>query len=496
LLQSKRRRSTSLGTADLFRLRFQGAAREVAGSRYLLETHRSQVLLECGMGQSGGRALGRDSTRWAFDAAQLDAVVLTHAHLDHSGMVPRLVKDGYDGPIHVTGGTADLLQVLWKDAAWIQEHETERTNRRLRRQARPLIRPLFTTDDADRALAQLRPLGLNERLALTEDVSVRFCEAGHILGAASLEVWVRDEVNQRRFVLSGDIGRADAPLMKAPAPIPPAELVLMESTYGDRNHLDQAQTLEEFRAVLVDARARNETVLIPVFAVGRAQEILYHIKRFEDAGQLEPMDVVLDSPMAINVTELSKRHAEDFNQTVCRALQAGETPFTPKRFSYARTADESMALNDRRGVVILAGSGMCQGGRIMHHLKHHLWRSGAHVVFVGFQARGTTGRALVDGAAQVKIRGQRIAVKANIHTIGGFSSHAGQDQLLDWYGRFPDKPHVCLIHGEEHKQLALAAALQQRYGVEATCPHRGDSLIVPKSGDAMRVEAQGRQVVG
>ncbi len=478
--------SPKLTETDLFRLRFLGAAREVTGSRYLLETHHSTVLLECGLGQAGGRARQSVPGRWGLPPEQIDAVVLTHAHIDHTGMLPRLVADGYRGPVYATPGTEDLLGVLLPDAAWIQEHEAQRTNRRLQRQGRPLVEPLYTLEDARRALGRVRSHPVDERVRVTGDVTVRFRHTGHILGAASIEVWVRDEVHHRRFVLSGDIGRTDAALLRPPDPLPTADFVVMESTYGDREHRSMEDTLREFRGILDDADARGENVLIPVFAVGRAQEILYHLRRFEQEGSIRPRPVFLDSPMAIDATELHQRNRACFSDELRELIGSGEDPFRPQQLELTRTAEESMAINDRRGVVVLAGSGMCQGGRIMHHLKHHLWRPGTHVVIVGFQARGTTGRALVDGAKMVKIRGQRIAVKAEIHTLGGFSAHADRSGLLDWLDGFHDAPPVVLVHGEPDAQDALAEAIVARGPRSVSIPERGDVLVVPRSGDAFR----------
>lgn len=476
-----------LTETDLFRIRFLGAAREVTGSRFLLETHDSKVLFDCGLGQASGRSRPSGQTRWGFAADHIDAVVLTHAHIDHSGMLPRLARDGYQGPVYATPGTVDLLQVLLPDAAWIQEHETQRTNWRLQRQGRPTVQPLYTGEDAERALRLLRSEPVDERVRVTGDVTVRFRHAGHILGAASVEVWVRDQANHRRIVFSGDIGREDAPLLNPPVPLQGAELVVMESTYGNRLHRNMDDTLDEFRQILHDAERQEENVIIPVFAVGRAQEILYHLRQFEQEGSIAPRKVFLDSPMAIDATEMHRRNRACFDPSVLEAIGRGENPFAPERLIYSHTAEDSKAINDERGVIILAGSGMCQGGRVMHHLKHHLWRRGTHVVFVGFQAQGTTGRALVDGAKMVKIRGQRIAVNADIHTLGGFSAHADQAGLLRWLEHFHDTPPVVLVHGEADIQDAFAETIQERSTRRVYIPERSDALVVPRSGNDFRL---------
>ncbi len=476
-----------LTASDLYRLRFLGAAREVTGSRFLLETRSSRVLFDCGMGQSSGRGRQADRTNWGFAVESLDAVVLTHAHIDHSGMLPRLIKDGYRGPVFASPGTVDLLQILLPDAAWIQEHETQRTNRRLQRQGRPTVEPLYTSDDAERALRSLRPHAIGDKLPIGDDVLVRFRHAGHILGATSVEVWVRDTANMRRFLISGDIGRSGAPILRPAEPLEGAELVVMETTYGNRQHRSMEDTLDEFREILNDADRHRENVIIPVFAVGRSQEVLYHLRQFENEGSIRPRKVFLDSPMAISATELHMRNSTGFQTGIRAELQSGGNPFAPQQLIYSRTPEQSKAINDERGAIILAGSGMCQGGRVMHHLKHHLWRRGTHVIIVGFQARGTTGRALVDGAQQVKIHGQRIAVKAQVHTLGGFSAHADQKELLAWLEQFEGNPPVALVHGEPEAQDVFAELLRERSPRRINVPERGDTLVVPRSGQNYRL---------
>lgn len=485
----RRNRRPPLESSQLAQLEFQGAAGGVTGSRYLLRTRRSCVLVDCGMFQGSRSSVALNNARWPVPPAELDAVVLTHAHIDHAGLLPRLVRDGFSGPVHVTHGTRALSEVMLADAAWIQEHDAARaTRQRMRRGGRP-VKPLYTRSDADAALALMQPHSMGERVTITEDLTLNFRCAGHILGAASVELWIRDEVNQRKLVFSGDIGRRDAPIMPDPDPPTEADVVVMESTYGDRDHRDLQESLDELVGILADAHRDRANVIIPVFAVGRAQELIQCLGELERAGRVVPRTVYLDSPMAINVTELYRDRLADLAEAGRRRL-AEPGALSTKRFVVTPTAQESMAINDQRGVIVLAASGMCTGGRIQFHLKHQLWQERNHVVIVGFQARGTTGRALVDGARRVRIMGEEIAVKAKIHTLGGFSAHADRTGLTRWLRKLvPSRPTVVLSHGEARVRESFATVVERMLGRVPLCPMLGDTLIVPRSGDRFELRS-------
>lgn len=441
-------------------LQFHGATREVTGSSYLLTTDNSTVLLECGMHQ-GSEATERLNRRdFPFKPAELDAVILSHSHLDHSGLLPKLVKDGFRGPIFMTEATHDLLAIMLKDAAFLEMKDIEWENKQRRRAGRDLLEPLYTEDDVERTLQQRETVAYHQPVKVTADIQLTFHDAGHILGSAIVELKVTENQHTRTVVFTGDLGNSHEPLLQDPDTLQQADVLLLESTYGDRNHRSHHDTIEEFRQALQDAAEAGGNVLIPAFAVGRTQEILFWLGKFYRQGILHQQQVFLDSPMAIAASEVYFRHlhlirdedAQLFRDTVQHHWQ----DWLPC-LRYSRSTEESMQLNTiSGGAIIIAGSGMCTGGRIRHHLKNNLWRNNTHVVIVGFQTQGTLGRALVDGAERVQILGREIAVRAQIHTLGGFSAHADQHQLLEWARHFnPAKTDLYLVHGELDKMLIL-----------------------------------------
>lgn len=477
-----------LGDDELARLTFYGAAGEVTGSCFLLETLQSRVLIECGMFQGGRGEESRNRRVFPFDPQGIDAVLVTHSHIDHSGLLPKLYRDGCTAPVHASEPTCALLDILLRDAAHIQENDAKHGNRRRRRRGAKLIEPIYTAEDAVLALDSLAPHAFDEVTEITQDVEVRFRRAGHILGASSLEVWVRDGNFKRKLVISGDVGRTIDPLLRDPEPPQEADLLVLESTYGGRDHRSTEESLAEFADALNEAAQHGENVIIPAFAVGRAQEILYTISQLERTGQIRPRPVYFDSPMAIRVTEIYPRFEDCFEVPVpsTRSLE-------PRNLHICRKPEESMEINLKRDVVILSASGMCDAGRVVHHLKHNLWRPGAHVIIAGFQAMGTRGRALVDGAKKVRIHGEEIIVRAKIHTIGGFSAHAGQSELVKWASpMLASGAKLALIHGEEEEREALAAQFARSAGVQALLPEQGDSLIIRRRGESIGMEPPSR----
>ncbi len=468
------------------RLTFLGAVEGVTGSMYLLETQRSNVLLDCGLFQGRKEEEAENLTPLDFDVSSIDAVVLSHAHLDHSGRLPLLVKEGYQGQIFMTQPTKELISILLKDAASLQERDVEWENKRRRRSGKEPIEPLYGLDEVDDTLMLCEGVDYYRTLQIAPDVHVTFHDAGHILGSSIVCLAISEEDQEKRLVFSGDLGNSQAALLRDPDIISEADVLLMESTYGDRNHKSMEDTLQEFEDVIEEASRNGGNILIPSFAVGRTQEIIFRLGELYQKGKLPHQAIYLDSPMAISVTQVYESHQEVYSDEDLEVI--GSTtpriPSAPKNLQsllpplrFTSTTDESMKLNKiKSGAIIIAGSGMCNGGRIRHHLKHNLWRSQSHVVFVGFQAMGTPGRRIIDGATSVKMAGEDIVVKAQIHTLGGFSAHACQSQLLDWLDHFKEsQPQLFLVHGESEAKRALKSAAGSR-GWTARIPEKRETI--------------------
>lgn len=461
-------------------LTFYGATEGVTGSAYLLQTGTAKILLDCGLFQGSREEEKGNDEPFLFDTRKLDAVVLSHAHLDHSGRLPKLVADGYQGPLYMTEATSELLEVMLKDAASLQQRDTEWENKRRRRAGKQEIEPLYTLEDVEAALELCQGFVYGQRRQIADGVEVCFRDAGHILGSSIVELFVTEAGVEKKLVFSGDLGNSYAALLRDPEIVKAADVLLLESTYGNRNHRPMDETLQEFEDIIVDASKNGGNILIPSFAVGRTQEIIFRLGQLYQKGLLRQQAVYLDSPMAIAVTEVYHRYQDAYNREDANTLRQGKTgslhTFLPI-LRYSSSTEESMALNKvEAGAIIIAGSGMCTGGRIRHHFKHNLWRRNAHVVIVGYQAIGTPGRSLVDGAKSFKIGGDSIAVAASIHTLGGFSAHASQSQLLDWINHFNEpRPRLYLIHGEAETKLTFQQFLAG-HGWTANIPQLEDSI--------------------
>ena len=449
-------------------LTFYGAVDGVTGSAYILQTRDTTILLECGLIQGGRKAEQANRAAFPFDIKKLDAVVLSHAHLDHSGRIPKMVAQGYDGPIYMTNPTRELLDIMLKDSAFLSMRDAEWENRRRRRSGNKKIEPLYTLDDVDATLPLCTGIAYGQQQEIATGVAVCFRDAGHILGSAIVEIIVSQQGVERKLVFSGDLGNSSAALLRDPQTIETADVLLMESTYGNRDHRPMTDTLAEFEGIIEQASENGGNILIPSFSVGRTQEIIFRLGEMYQQGRLKQQAIFLDSPMAISTTQVYERYQKLFNQEDKNVLADGRTAGTLEAFlpalRFSRSTEESMAINRiEAGAIIIAGSGMCTGGRIRHHLKHNLWRRNAHVLIVGFQAAGTTGRKLVDGAKSLKLAGEEIVVKAQIHTLGGFSAHAGQSQLLDWANHFTQpRPRMFLVHGEHEAKQALQQKLRDQ----------------------------------
>ncbi len=428
------------------------------------------MLVDCGLVQGLDELVARNQAPFPFDPATLDAVVLTHAHLDHTGLAPQLVAEGFRGRLLTTTITKELLPVLWEDFIRLQQPPATGHRRRARDGKGPA---LYTRDDVDRTLLRCEGHPYGRTVALSRSCRLRFADAGHILGSAIVELWMGD----RKLVFSGDLGHRNKPIVRDPTPIEEADVLLLESTYGDRDHKTRAETRAELGRVIGETLAAGGTVLMPVYAIGRSQDVLYMINQLTLEGLLDRPRVFLDSPMAIRAAEVYSRHLEAFDEEARRLLQ--QPPKNPRapQVTLTESAAASRALARQRGAIILAGSGMCEGGRIQEHLARHLPDPRSCVVFTGFQAAGTLGRRLVDGAPTVPLLGRSTAVRARIHTINGLSAHADQSGLLDWVGRFRDpKPRTFLVHGEPEKMAVLAQALDRRYGLKPDMPELGETV--------------------
>ena len=455
---------------------FFGAAREVTGSCYLFETSDCRFLVDCGMFQGGRAASASNRQPFDFDPRTLDFVLLTHAHIDHSGLLPKLTHAGYSGPIYATDATIDLLAVMLPDSAHIQEVEAERASRRGKR-ARGDTTPAYTMQDAVDCLQQLRAVHYDEDVAPHADVRCRFRDAGHILGSAILEIWVSEGASTTKLVMSGDLGQPGRPILRDPTLIEQADVLFIESTYGDRAHKDQAATMDEFVQVIESTLPRGN-VIVPAFAVGRTQEVLYQLHRLTREGLLRNLNIFVDSPMAAAATRITMRHLALFDEAGQSLADWRAAGHGLPSMRFTASVEESMALNRiRAGAIVVSASGMCNAGRIKHHLRHNLPRRECSVLITGFQAQGTLGRKLVDGAKRVSIFGEEIAVRASVHTLGGFSAHADQPALLAWAAGFKRPPRQTFVmHGEESAALAFADRLKNDHGWAVTVPALGQTF--------------------
>jgi metallo-beta-lactamase family protein len=464
-----------------FRISLFGAAGEVTGSCYLVEINSYRVLVDCGLFQGGTDADVANSKEFPFDARTIDAVVLTHAHIDHSGRLPLLNRRGFSGPIYTHRGTADLCRIMLKDSAFLIERDCEWDNRKRARRGLAPVDPLYTQQDAGKVLRKFKPQEYNQKFEILPGIVVRLQDAGHILGSAIIELWVNGNGVSRKIVFSGDLGHKGAPIMKDPAFVSTADLVFMESTYGDRSHRSWSDTLSEIGEIIESANNHKGNILIPCFSVGRSQELLHlFAKHFDDWG-LERWQIFLDSPMAIEATRAHQRHPDLLNKQVSEPTVNGTELFSPPNLHFSHTNLQSMSINKvSSGAIIIAGSGMCTGGRIRHHLKHNVWRKGSHVMIVGFQARGTLGRKLVDGTPKIRLWGEEINVEAKIHTVGGLSAHADVVGLSEWIGRFQPKPVLMLVHGETNETAALQQTLKASMSISSHTPSIGDVVDLRK----------------
>lgn len=465
------------------KITFLGAAEEVTGSCYLIQTDSATVLLECGQKQGSRKDEAENTNAFTFDISTLDAVIISHAHIDHSGRLPFLVKQGYSGPIYTHMATRALLEIMLLDSAYLHEKDAERDNRKLQKKFNNKkipnfdpVEPLYTKADVENTIPLIKGIDYSERIQVADKLFVSFQDAGHILGSGIVEIWDENTSPSKKLVFSGDLGYSNAPIMQDPQTISDADMVMMESTYGDRPHKLGDDTLDELNRIFKQAAIEGGNVLIPSFAVGRTQDLLYLMsKHFSDWG-LENWQIFLDSPMAIRVTEVYGRFHDLYEAKLYDTVN--HEPVLPN-LTMSMSTEDSMQVNTiRSGAIIIAGSGMCTGGRIHHHFKYNISKENTHIIFVGYQAIGTLGRMIVDGVDEIKLWGEKYKVRANVHTIGGLSAHADQDGLVAWYSGFDKKPPLYLVHGEPKAQDGLKKRIKDEMVIDAKIAKYGETVSV------------------
>ena len=460
---------------------FLGAAGEVTGSCHLVTVGRHKILLDCGLIQGRAKDEARNRQAFPFDPAAIDVVVLSHAHIDHSGRLPLLIKAGFRGPVYTHRACRDLCRIMLKDSAFLYQKDVQWENRKRARKGLKMVEAMYTVEDAKLAMKQFKGMVYQQKKHILPNVTLQLNDAGHILGSSIVELWLEDQGQQRKLVFSGDLGRSGMPILEDPEVICDADLVIMESTYGDRLHRSWDETQKEISEVLAIATNGSGNILIPAFSVGRTQEILYLFAKYYKQWQLDRWQIFLDSPLAIEATRIFMNNSDLFDDDMQALFQKNKQQSILPNLHISRTTNQSIALNRvHSGAIIIAGSGMCSGGRIKQHLKHNIWRSDCHVIISGFQARGTLGRKLVDGAKRIKLWGETVQVAASIHTIGGLSAHADQTGLKNWYSNFNNHPQLVLVHGEPQAQERLSKVLQTELNVKVIIAKRGQKVDLLK----------------
>ncbi|HHU90762.1 MAG TPA: MBL fold metallo-hydrolase [Clostridiaceae bacterium] len=483
------------------KIRFLGASTSVTGSCHLITTNNHKFLLDCGLFQGSDEMDELNAKEFDFNPAEIEFLILSHAHIDHSGRIPLLVKRGFKGKIYCTDATADLLDVMLKDSASIQERETEWKNRKNQRAGKPLVEPLYTMADAEATLDNVVPILYNQLIELNESVKVVFNDAGHILGSSIVELFITENDEVSKIVYSGDLGVRGRPILRDPTIIKKADYVIMETTYGNRIHEKNSDSIERLIDIVLKTTRRGGNVIIPSFAVGRTQELIYEFNRFyeehsEYKDELKNIMVYVDSPMAISATEVFRRNAQVFDDETRDYILRGDHPLDFPNLVFTRTAEESVALNTNPNPkVIISSSGMCEAGRIKHHLKHNLWNPKSSIVFVGYQAKGTLGYSILNGDKRVTIFGEKIHVEAEIHNLEGFSGHADKNGLLEWLAGFKQRPkQIFLVHGEEDSKKEFANEVKSILGYDCTIVE-GDTEFTLTKHDVVSVDEMKKELV-
>lgn len=485
------------------KITFLGAAKTVTGSNFLVEAAGKKFLVDCGMYQGKVTQELENSDPFIYDVHEIDFMLLTHAHIDHSGRIPKLYNEGFRGPIYATKATCDLCEIMLPDSGHIQEVEIEWKNRKRKRESLEPLPPLYTAEDAYKCLEILKRVQYDEIVDIDDNISVRFNDAGHMLGSAIIEIWVTENGKTTKTVFTGDLGNNDLPLLDSPTMISNADYLVMESTYGGRLHMRNDDKAKMFLDIVSETLDNGGRVIIPSFAVGRTQEILYELDKLkEEYGQDEEfarkyrtimnVPVYVDSPLAISATEIFKKNTDLFEDEIQEKIRRGDNPLEFNGLQFTQTAEESKALNeDSRPAIIISASGMCDVGRIKHHLKHNLWNPKSTILFVGYQAPGTLGRSIVEGAKKVKIFGEEIAVNARVEYIEGYSGHADQTWLLNFVYSFTKPPkHIFLVHGEPEGQEILKQKIEETSECKVTIPEFGDSFELAENEPVLLEETK------
>ena len=464
------------------KITFLGAAKTVTGSCYYIETKNSKFLVDCGMFQGHSKENLQNEEPFPFNPSELQFILLTHAHIDHNGRIPKIFIDGFKGQVIATKATTELSGIILPDSGHIQEFEDEWANRKRQRAGKPSTKPLYTYQNAMDCLSLFKSVNYGKEIKLNDEVRVKYNDAGHILGSSIIEIWINENGKETKIVFSGDLGNRDIPILRDPAAIDSADFLVLESTYGNKIHKDNSNKVELFIDIVNETIEKGGNVVIPSFAIGRTQEIIYDLntqKEKLDAKikKLFNIPIIVDSPLAISATEVFRQNLDCFDEEAREYIKNGNNPLDFPGLKFTRTPEESRALNDRKdNFIVISASGMCDAGRIKHHLKHNLWKKEATILFVGYQAAGTLGRQLVDGEKNVKLFGEDILVAARIENIEGFSGHADKDGLMNWLGRFNKKPKkIFIVHGEEEVMNEFSSSIKQSFNIETVIPSFAES---------------------
>lgn len=468
------------------KIQFCGAAKMVTGSNALVETKKYKILVDCGMFQGNKKIEAMNYEEFSYNPSEIDYLILTHAHIDHSARIPKLVKEGFRGEILATKATHDLSKIMLMDSAKIQEADVEWENRKRQRAGKKPIEPLYTMSEAQFSLRFFEDYLYEQIITVNEDIQLRFKDAGHVLGSAIIELWIKEDGETMKLVFSGDLGLPNKPILNDPEYIDEADYLIMESTYGDRIHEGLGESTEKLIDIIDKTVLRGGTVIIPSFAVGRTQEIIYELNKYyeyhKDIKEHMNIPIYVDSPMAVEATKAFQANSSSFDEESKELILKGDNPFLFPNLRYVKNQKESIALNkDKSPKVIISASGMATGGRVRHHLKHNLWDRKNTVVFVGYQAEGTLGRLLVNGIRRVKLLGEEIAVRAEIQDLEGLSGHADQIMLLDWVRKFKCKPQkIFLVHGEVRAANVLSQKIQEEFKIRTIIPNMNDKFVIKK----------------
>ncbi len=484
------------------KITFLGATKTVTGSNYLIEAAGKKFLVDCGMWQGKAEQEMENEQAFEFDPEAIDFMLLTHAHIDHSGRIPKLYNEGFRGPIYAHKATCDLCEIMLPDSGHIQEQEIKWKNKKRIRAGKEELPPLYTAEDAIKCMEVFKPVNYDEIIEIDENINVRFNDAGHMLGSSIIEVWVTEEGKEKKIVFTGDLGNNDIPLLDSPTMIEDTDYLVMESTYGSRLHNKNDDKAQMFLDIVYETLEQEGTVVIPSFAVGRTQEILYEINKLKENHlndeefqkkykKLMSTPVYVDSPLAISATEVFKKNTDLFEDEIKEEILSGNNPLEFPGLKFTSTVEESRALNENQEpAIIISASGMCEVGRIKHHLKHNIWNPNNTILFVGYQAPGTLGYSIVDGAKSVKIFGEEVAVNARIEYIEGYSGHADQEWLMNFIYSFRKKPkHIFIVHGEEQSEAVLKEKIEQDTGLNVTTPEFGETYELTGEEEVVRTAA-------